>query len=401
VHESVGHLGIFVSGAVAKKEHDEFASNIDFIDVLPPGLYEAVITAREAEGHNADLVIGDYVLRFAARDVDDIRALGCNDLEDERRFAAAARLSEINLGLYRTTMQPFVKAMVGEPMAEWMRRLHPLRLQYELFSDRNPFMRGLADLAQEVRRQRQPAAADNQLLQAEHVASEQIEKALEGYRTLCDQAQERIFLAAFGSPLLQALVGLKATDEPPRRRPGNEPEHREFVARRAAELRSRIAEGGLGEAALRALVYVGLAERVTDERTFNMLQRIRDERGRKASLATFKQALRDQFLMLLLDPQEALTALPKLLDRAQPAEIRPMLEDVRRVVTAGGPLSAAGQERLQAIEVIFEQAAARATSGTSPAEAVGEAAKVAAGAPDPRLPASPAERKPPQRRGVG
>ena len=42
VHESVGHLGIFVSGGVAKKEHEEFASNIDFIDVLPPGLYEAV-----------------------------------------------------------------------------------------------------------------------------------------------------------------------------------------------------------------------------------------------------------------------------------------------------------------------------------------------------------------------
>ena len=25
VHESIGHLGIFVSGSVAKKEHDEFA----------------------------------------------------------------------------------------------------------------------------------------------------------------------------------------------------------------------------------------------------------------------------------------------------------------------------------------------------------------------------------------
>ncbi len=36
VHESVGHLGIFVSGGIAKKEHQEFASNIDLIDVLPP-----------------------------------------------------------------------------------------------------------------------------------------------------------------------------------------------------------------------------------------------------------------------------------------------------------------------------------------------------------------------------
>ena len=49
VHELIGHLGIFVSGSVAKKEHDEFASNIDLIDVLPPGLYEAVMTPEGPE----------------------------------------------------------------------------------------------------------------------------------------------------------------------------------------------------------------------------------------------------------------------------------------------------------------------------------------------------------------
>ncbi len=37
VHETIGHLGIFVSGSVAKKEHDEFASNIDLIDICRPG----------------------------------------------------------------------------------------------------------------------------------------------------------------------------------------------------------------------------------------------------------------------------------------------------------------------------------------------------------------------------
>ena len=46
IHETVGHLGIFVSGGVARKEHDEFASNIDVIDLLPPGLYEAVFEKR-------------------------------------------------------------------------------------------------------------------------------------------------------------------------------------------------------------------------------------------------------------------------------------------------------------------------------------------------------------------
>ena len=51
VHESVGHLGIFVSGGVAKKEHAEFSSNIDLIDVLPPGLYEATFEAKGSRDH--------------------------------------------------------------------------------------------------------------------------------------------------------------------------------------------------------------------------------------------------------------------------------------------------------------------------------------------------------------
>src|SRR3546814_17737900 len=38
IHDKIGHLGIFVSGSVARKEHEEFAENRDLIDVLPPGL---------------------------------------------------------------------------------------------------------------------------------------------------------------------------------------------------------------------------------------------------------------------------------------------------------------------------------------------------------------------------
>src|SRR5215475_12477264 len=63
VHESVGHLGIFVSGGVAKKEHAEFSSNIDLIDVLPPGLYEARFEAKDAETANAELAVGQWVMR--------------------------------------------------------------------------------------------------------------------------------------------------------------------------------------------------------------------------------------------------------------------------------------------------------------------------------------------------
>ena len=113
VHESIGHLGIFVSGSVAKKEHDEFASNIDLIDVLPPGLYEAVMTPKDPNDPTVEHIGGGYLVRFESRTLDDIRALGANSLEDDRKFAAAARISEINLGLYKT----MVSAM-GETLGE-------------------------------------------------------------------------------------------------------------------------------------------------------------------------------------------------------------------------------------------------------------------------------------------
>jgi hypothetical protein len=384
VHESVGHLGIFVSGGVARKEHQEFASNIDFIDTLPPGLYEAVITPRGRGDADdaADLIAGGHLIRFAAREVDDVRAIVGADPEDERRFATAARVSEVNLGLYRSLAQPWVRALVSEPAAEWVRRTHPLRLQYELLSDVNPWLRALGTFADGVRENRHPVAADNPFVRAERETSDRIEAALEGYGRSRDLLHERLFLGIYGSPLLQALVGLKASDAPPRQRPGDEPEHRAFVARRVAELRARIGEGGLREAALRAIVYIRLPERVADERAFNLLQRMRAERGGGLGLAAFKELLRDQFLMLVLDPEEALASLPKLLGDASAAEIQEALDGARRLVTAGDALGAHAAARLAAVERIFEEAARGAEAGAPAGATLGDAARVAAAAPD-------------------
>ena len=140
IHETVGHLGIFVSGGVAKKEHGEFSSNIDLIDTLPPGLYEAVFEDKTAETASPDLALGNWVMRCEARTLDDIRALGGNDVADERRFATAARVSEINLSLYRTFAQPAVRAWSATRLQIGCVKCIPLRLQYEMFSDQNPAM---------------------------------------------------------------------------------------------------------------------------------------------------------------------------------------------------------------------------------------------------------------------
>ncbi len=48
LHENVGHLGIFVSGKVAKKEHAQIVSVLKTIEVLAPGLYGMAITESPA-----------------------------------------------------------------------------------------------------------------------------------------------------------------------------------------------------------------------------------------------------------------------------------------------------------------------------------------------------------------
>ena len=130
LHQSIGHLGIFVSGKVATKEHGEFASCMDMIDLAPPGLYEAVITEVSEDMANPELIHGRYLFRLEARKLADIRALGGNDAADDLRFATAARLSEVNLGLYRTLVAPAVRAMTTEQTAEAARQLHPNRVRF-------------------------------------------------------------------------------------------------------------------------------------------------------------------------------------------------------------------------------------------------------------------------------
>ena len=353
IHESIGHLGIFVGGGVARKEHQEFESNIDLIDVLPPGLYEAVMTPKTG-AVNADLVGGDWIVRFEPRTLDDVRAIVQPDPENERRFAAARRVSEINLGLYRTLFQPFVQALANNQTAEWLPKLNPAELPYELFSDRNPLMQQIALLAEQVREQRRPASPDNPMLQLQAAISDGIIAALDGYRDLRDHTMEQIFLGLYSSPVLQALVGIRASDEAPRRHPGIEPERIAFIQQRIAELKARLAEGGLREAAIRSLVYIGMAGPGVDERAFAMLRHIRAEND-GLTLAEFKQMLREQFFGLLLDRDGALAAIPKMLpaDAAARAEA---LGKIREVLSSIGEASGERAERLARIEKLFAAA---------------------------------------------
>jgi hypothetical protein len=313
IHETVGHLGIFVSGGVARKEHGEFSSNIDLIDVLPPGLYEAVFEAKTDAAQSADLVSGEWIMRCEQRTLDDIRALGGNDPADERRFATAARVSEMNLALYRTFVQPAVRAMCPPAVADAMHKMHPLRLQYALFSDENPFMAPLAEWAKQAHEHRAPAAKDNPFVAFQENMSKQIVAGLDAYRDMRDSFGEQLFLAIYGSPALQAAVGIDPADTSRPRQAGTSPLHRQLVDARIAELRAQMTQGGPHEGLVRALLWVGMPRAAVDERGFEAIRRIRAAHAGAMSLAEFKAMVRDQFLMLLIDEDAAIASLPALL----------------------------------------------------------------------------------------
>jgi pimeloyl-ACP methyl ester carboxylesterase len=351
IHETIGHLGIFVSASIARKEHDEFSSNIDLIDTLPPGLYEAVFERKTSDTANPDLAAGNWVMRCEMRTLDDIRALGGNDPSDERRFAAAARVSEVNLALYRTFAQGFVRAWCNPVTANWMQQLHPLRLQYELLSDANPMMAMVALMAEHVRRNRRPAAADSPFVTLQNNLSTQIVAALDFFRERSETVAEQTFLNVYGLPWLQSAVGIDPNStEPPRRAPGNQLHHR-LIESRIAELRSRFSEGGLRAAAIRALLYVGMERASVDERGFEAVRQIRRAHT-DLSLGDFKALVREQFYMLLIDTEAALAAIPAMLPD-EPELRQKSYELITQVLTARGELSSGDRQRLARVATLF------------------------------------------------
>jgi hypothetical protein len=105
-----------------------------------------------------------------------------------------------------------------------------------------------------------------------------------------DRTVEQMFLAIYSMPVLQAVVGIRASDESPRRQPGLEPEHMAFILERIGEIKAQIAEGGLREAVIRSGVYIGMGGPDVDERAFNQLRRVRAERGRDSKHAIGRQS---------------------------------------------------------------------------------------------------------------
>ena len=313
LHQDIGHLGIFVSGKVAQKEHYEINEAIDFIDILPPGLYEMVIE-KMPEGAG-DRPEDRYLSRFEPRTIADIRQLD-DGQKDSEFFASPKLVSELNTQFYEAFIGPWVRMMVTEPLAQTLRELQPLRLQYRLLSDENPFMWPFQMLAPMVAKHRRPVADDNPFLTAEKHFSDSVITVLDHYRDLRDRMQEMLFKAIYGPKALGAFMYNEEDLEIAKFAPIVRSKREQAELDSAIErVKGRMEEGGFAEGWARIVATLMLGAGGINELELETGRKVREQHPklRQLSINERKRLLKEQSYMVQLDPDRAIESLASLL----------------------------------------------------------------------------------------
>jgi len=304
VHEKVGHLGIFVSSSIAKKEHTEVTSTMKTIEALSPGLYEMTIDEQIGEGVDAH-----FTVSFHERKLTDILAIDENDRSDERDFAAVERFSELNTELYQIWTRPLVQSWITPQVAELLRKTHPARVSRAMFGDVNPFMKGVRNQAAEALAARRPADKNNPFLFLEKLWASSVVNTLDLFRDWRDAVYESTFFGIYGSPLMLRL-GQPFAFERTRKDPK--------VLRYLPEVQQillSVDRGGFEEAVIRMLILMaesrGTVRRDRLERSAKVLGH--DEPF--ASLGPEKRAalIHEQSIIAEFEPDLAVKTLPDLL----------------------------------------------------------------------------------------
>ncbi len=327
LHQNIGHLGIFVSGAVAQKEHKEIIDTLEFIDLLPPGLYEMVIVNKDALALDDPAAPGQYLVRFEERSIKDIEALD-DGREEEAYFASLAAVSELNSQFYKNNLRPFIRPFVNEHTAELLRELHPARLQRYFFSDANPWMQFAQTAAEQVRAQRQKVPANNPFLLLEKDIAGAINDSLESYRIRRDNLAQILFKLIYGP------TGLSQIFPPP-------PKHPTDLSRSIDELLAnllpKIAAVDFDAAVTRIAIVISRADRIIERRQFFRSESVRPQHPKlpPKTNAELKQQLREQFALLYFAKEQALDALPKMLPTKE--DRQEALDIAIQVVTGGTP----------------------------------------------------------------
>ena len=315
IHEKVGHLGIFVSSSVARREHAEMASTLKTIEALAPGLYEMTITEQEGSEQEGTGENGDgphYLVDLHERTMADLRAIS-EDRTHEAGFAAVSYISEQNARAYETILRPAVRAMVTPPVAERLTEAHPSRLSRKVFSDANPFMSWVGPAAVQVLQRRQRSASDNPFLALERWWAEAITQGIDAWRDWRDVVQETSFLAIWGFPLAQRLGRqmIERSAETTQGTGAGDP--RDLPEVRAA-LR-RVAQGSYADGVIRILLLLAESRGGVRQDRLARSQEVLTQREPFAALGPEQREaiLRKQSLIVEFARDKAMASLPALL----------------------------------------------------------------------------------------
>jgi pimeloyl-ACP methyl ester carboxylesterase len=311
VHKKVGHLGIFVSSSVAKKEHNQILGSMGWLDYLAPGLYEMVID--DASKHSGS---DDYQVRFEEREMEDILQLD-DGMKDQEPFEAVNTLSRFNDSVYRTFISPWIRAAVNEQGSEVIRQLHPLRMQRYMISDNNPFCWPLKSMAKQVAAERKIVKEDNPFVQMEEIFSESLKSSLDFYRDMRDISQEMIFKSLYSSPWMNSLFGEK--EQPADKEVRSDQEQVQEANREKARLRKEAEKGGFVEGSLRVMLAIAGEGKSLDLREFKVAEDIiqGSRRLSKITPAQLERLVEEQTKILNCVPRKALTSLTQLLETAE------------------------------------------------------------------------------------
>ncbi|RDI58031.1 DUF3141 domain-containing protein [Microvirga subterranea] len=313
MHESVGHLGIFVSGSVAKREYTHIVDLIEYIEHQPPGLYRMQVEEHQADGKVR------YDVTLTEMRVEDLQVLQKYSRKDEMPFEAVEKTSEALASAYETFVHPFVAPMVTPAAAGLVRAFNPQRVQRWAVSDLNPFLWPLKGMADMAKANRAPRNDDGPMVAMERWAAAMTSASWDLYRDLRDAAVENTFFRTYGP----AGIGLAAQGG-------------EAVAEEPADVRnallvkealSHIEEGDRTKALVRAALL--LMKAGTGRRRLSAMKRTRELVGQDIGLLDMpieaaREIIREQSYIVDFEPVKALMALPKLL--RTPEERRRLLD---------------------------------------------------------------------------
>jgi len=303
LHQDIGHLGIFVSGKVAKKEHSQIVSVLKTIELLPPGVYGMALTERKG---------GEVEVEFREHRLEEIIArLNRLGRVDEKPFEAVAAVSELNQRAYELFARPWVQATSNEASAQWLRDMHPLRMQNWAISSLNPWLAWLAPAAEAARANRQALDDDDPLRKREKFGAEVMSASLDLYRALRDAATEAGFFNVYAN--LFALYNSEQVDE-----------HRQGAAvvtdsRELPEVQAALAalrEGGYTEALARAAVLLARTGEPLPLSRLEMRHELQADYADylpEIALHDWRRVRGTQEIIVRHEPEQAVATLPELL----------------------------------------------------------------------------------------